>query len=73
MDFEAGLARVGRIERNNRRSSAAKGTGAATPKKAGAKRGFASNPTSGASITGMKMRGGNGRRGLAGRVSRRSS
>lgn len=43
--FEEGLRRSRAKETNNRTSSMAKGTMAATPKKSGAKRGFASNGT----------------------------
>lgn len=69
--FEEGLRRVGAKETNNRDTEAAKGMGARTPRKAGAVRGFASNPTSGASISKVSgTRSGNGRKG-AGRVSRK--
>lgn len=45
-----GQGRVGSKERNNRRSEAAKGTMAKTPRKRGASAGFASNPTKGGGI-----------------------
>lgn len=72
--FEEGLRRVRRMEENNRTTSRAKGMGAMTPKKAGAKRGFASNPTAGAAIGRVSgTRSGGGRLGAKTRVSRRSS
>ena len=44
-EFEKGLSRSRRMESNNRTSSMAKGMTARTPRKPGAKRGFASNGT----------------------------
>lgn len=71
--FSGGLDRVRRMESNNRRSAAAKSRSARTPRKPGARRGFASNPTSGASIGRVSARGGMGRKGPAGRVRRSAS
>lgn len=49
-DMEYGLMRISARERNNRRSERARGRTAATPKKPGAKRGFANNRISGHKI-----------------------
>lgn len=69
--FEEGLRRVNRMEENNRRTPMAKGMGARTPRKPGARTGFASNPTSGASISRVSgTRSGGGRKGAMGRVRR---
>lgn len=71
MDMEAGLRRARRMETNNRTGENAKGRGARTPMKMGARAGFASNPTNGASIGRVSPRAGMGRKGMAGRVARR--
>jgi len=47
---DSGLQRVNAKERNNRRSEAAKGSAARTPRKSGAKSGFGSNKTKGGGI-----------------------
>lgn len=71
--FEEGLRRVRRMETNNRANSNAKSSAVATPRMRGAVSGFASNPTTGASIGRVRVRRGKGRLGPAGRVSRRSA
>ena len=72
--FEEGLRRVRRMEENNRTGQNAKGMGARTPRKAGARTGFASNPTSGASISRVSgTKAGMGRLGAMGRVRRKAN
>lgn len=71
--FEEGLARVRRMETNNRTGENAKGMSARTPRQRGANAGFASNPTNGASIGRVGVRSGKGRLGPMGRIRRRAS
>lgn len=69
--FEEGLRRVRSMEENNRTTTAAKGMGVRTPRKRGATRGFATNATSGASISRVSgTRSGMGRKGAMSRVRR---
>jgi hypothetical protein len=56
--FDGGQNRVNAKERNNRRSEAAKGTSARTPRKSGATSGFASNKRKGGGIF-RPLKGGN--------------
>lgn len=73
-NFEEGLRRVRRMEENNRTTEQAKGMGARTPRNAGARAGFASNPTSGASISRVSgTKSGKGRKGAMGRVTRKAN
>lgn len=60
-DQDSAVARIDRMAINNRRSSAAKGMSAQTPRKTGAQRGFRSNPTDRGRITPVAgRRGGTG-------------